>query len=90
MSAFAPWVRSWRRTSLKMFVISGFVAGMGGALAAISTQVVGLDSISFELSTNALVMLVLGGIGTLYGAISRHDPFHGIRRARGDREVPIG
>ncbi|MDF2811641.1 MAG: branched-chain amino acid transporter permease [Microvirga sp.] len=54
---------------LKMFVISGFVAGMGGALAAISTQVVGLDSISFELSANALVMLVLGGIGTLYGAI---------------------
>ncbi|KAB0265886.1 branched-chain amino acid ABC transporter permease [Microvirga brassicacearum] len=54
---------------LKMFVISGFVAGIGGALAAISTQVVGLDSISFELSANALVMLVLGGIGTLYGAI---------------------
>jgi branched-chain amino acid transport system permease protein len=54
---------------LKMFVISGFVAGMGGALAAISTQVVGLDSVSFELSANALVMLVLGGIGTLYGAI---------------------
>jgi branched-chain amino acid transport system permease protein len=54
---------------LKMFVISGFVAGIGGALAAISTQVVGLDSIGFELSANALVMLVLGGIGTLYGAI---------------------
>ena len=42
---------------------------MGGALAAISTQVVGLDSVSFELSANALVMLVLGGIGTLYGAL---------------------
>ncbi|WP_210491058.1 branched-chain amino acid ABC transporter permease [Microvirga antarctica] len=54
---------------LKMFVISGAVAGTGGALAAISTQVVGLDSVSFELSANALVMLVLGGIGTLYGAI---------------------
>ena len=54
---------------LKMFIISGAVAGMGGALAAISTQVVGLDSISFELSANALVMLVLGGLGTLYGAL---------------------
>ena len=54
---------------LKMFVISGAVAGMGGALAAISTQVVGLDSVSFELSANALVMLVLGGLGTLYGAL---------------------
>jgi branched-chain amino acid transport system permease protein len=54
---------------LKMFVISGAIAGMGGALAAISTQVVGLDSVSFELSANALVMLVLGGLGTLYGAL---------------------
>jgi branched-chain amino acid transport system permease protein len=54
---------------LKMFMISGAVAGMGGALAAISTQVVGLDSVSFELSANALVMLVLGGLGTLYGAL---------------------
>lgn len=56
-------------TLLKMFIISGAVAGMGGALAAISTQVVGLDSVSFELSANALVMLVLGGLGTLYGAL---------------------
>ncbi|MCB8819897.1 branched-chain amino acid ABC transporter permease [Microvirga rosea] len=54
---------------LKMFVISGAVAGMGGALAAISTQVVGLDSVSFELSANSLVMLVLGGLGSLYGAL---------------------
>ena len=54
---------------LKMFVISGAVAGMGGALAAIATQVVGLDSVSFEISANALVMLVLGGIGSLYGAL---------------------
>lgn len=54
---------------LKMFVISGAVAGMGGALAAIATQVVGLDSVSFEISANALVMLVLGGLGTLYGAL---------------------
>uniref|UniRef100_A0A9E7ZTA7 Branched-chain amino acid ABC transporter permease n=1 Tax=Bosea sp. NBC_00436 TaxID=2969620 RepID=A0A9E7ZTA7_9HYPH len=54
---------------LKMFVISGAVAGLGGALAAIATQVVGLDSVSFEISANALVMLVLGGIGHLYGAL---------------------
>lgn len=54
---------------LRMFVISGAVAGMGGALGAIATQVVGLDSVSFELSANALVMLVLGGLGNLYGAL---------------------
>ena len=54
---------------LKMFVISGAVAGTGGALAAIATQGGGLDSVSFEVSANALVMLVLGGIGHLYGAL---------------------
>lgn len=54
---------------LKMFAISGAVAGTGGALAAIATQVVGLDSVSFEISANALVMLVLGGIGHLHGAL---------------------
>lgn len=54
---------------LKMFVISGSVAGAGGALGALATQVVGLDSVSFELSANALVMLVVGGIGNLYGAL---------------------
>ncbi|MBX5002132.1 branched-chain amino acid ABC transporter permease [Rhizobium lentis] len=54
----------------KMYVISGAVAGVGGALNAISTQVVGLDSLSFTQSAEALVMLVLGGTGSLFGALS--------------------
>lgn len=74
---------------IRMYVISGIVAGLGGALAAISTQVVGLDSLSFTLSAEALVMLVLGGAGSLYGAmvgtlvfmffedtVSALNPFH--------------
>lgn len=76
-------------TLLKMYVISGAVAGVGGALNAISTQVVGLDSLSFTLSAESLVMLVLGGTGSLYGAligtvsfmwfedfVSAANPFH--------------
>ncbi len=72
-----------------MYVISGAVAGIGGALAAISTQVVGLDSLSFTLSAEAMVMLVLGGTGSLFGgivgtvifmwfedAVSALNPFH--------------
>jgi len=55
---------------LKMYVISGAVAGVGGALNAITTQVVGLDSLSFTLSAESLVMLVLGGTGSLFGALS--------------------
>lgn len=55
---------------MKMYVISGAVAGVGGALNAITTQVVGLDSLSFTLSAESLVMLVLGGTGSLFGALS--------------------
>ncbi len=40
------------------------------ALNAISTQVVALDSLSFTQSAEALVMLVLGGTGSLYGALA--------------------
>lgn len=54
---------------LQMYTISGAIAGIGGALNAISTQVVGLDSLSFTMSAEALVMLVLGGAGTIYGAL---------------------
>jgi branched-chain amino acid transport system permease protein len=80
---------SVRFTLLKMYTVSGAVAGAGGALAAISTQVVGLDSLSFTTSAEALVMLVLGGAGSLYGAligtvvfmlfedfVSAANPFH--------------
>lgn len=52
-----------------MYGVSGAVAGVGGALTAINTGVVGLDSVSFELSAEALVMLVVGGVGNLWGAL---------------------
>ncbi|MBY5367952.1 branched-chain amino acid ABC transporter permease [Rhizobium leguminosarum] len=55
---------------IRMYAVSGAVAGVGGALNAISTQVVGLDSLSFTQSAEALVMLVLGGTGSLFGALS--------------------
>nr|WP_313011509.1 branched-chain amino acid ABC transporter permease [Brucella intermedia] len=80
---------SVQSVQLRMYVISGAVAGIGGALNAISTQVVGLDSLSFTLSAEALVMLVLGGTGSLFGGligtvvfmwfedlVSAANPFH--------------
>ena len=54
---------------VKLYALAGVLAGFGGALAAISAGVVGLDSVSFELSANGLVMLVLGGLGTPWGAL---------------------
>jgi len=56
-------------TLVRLYAIAGAVAGLGGALSAISTKVVGLDSLSFTLSAEALVMLVLGGSGNLFGAM---------------------
>jgi branched-chain amino acid transport system permease protein len=53
-----------------MYGVSGGVAGVGGALTAITTGVVGLDGVGFERSAEALVMLVLGGAGNLWGALA--------------------
>jgi branched-chain amino acid transport system permease protein len=52
-----------------LYCISGALAGIAGALSAQVTKLVGLDSLAFLLSGNALVMLILGGTGSLYGAI---------------------
>ncbi|OXR48894.1 branched-chain amino acid ABC transporter permease [Pusillimonas sp. T2] len=54
---------------VKLYTLSGVFAGIAGGLFAQVNQVVGLDSLGFELSAEALVMLVLGGLGTLSGAI---------------------
>ena len=53
----------------KMYVFAGAIAGFAGALSAQTNGIVGLDSLSFELSAEILVMLILGGAGRLYGAI---------------------
>jgi len=57
------------RRLVMMYAISGFCAGLAGGLSAQVTQLVGLDSFSFVLSGNVLVMLILGGTGSLNGAI---------------------
>jgi branched-chain amino acid transport system permease protein len=51
-----------------VYVISSALAGLAGALQTQATQFVALHSLSFELSGNILIMLILGGSGRLYGA----------------------
>ena len=60
---------SVRLRLLMLYAMSGVLAGWAGGLTAQVTKVVGLDTLSFVLSGNALVMLILGGTGSLYGAI---------------------
>lgn len=54
---------------LAMYTLSGALAGAAGALSAQTNAIVGLDSLGFALSAEALVMLVLGGTGRLSGAL---------------------
>jgi branched-chain amino acid transport system permease protein len=57
------------RRLIMLYTISGLFAGLAGGLTAQVTKVVGLDTLAFVLSGNVLVMLILGGTGSLYGAI---------------------
>jgi branched-chain amino acid transport system permease protein len=53
-----------------LFALSGAFAGAAGALSAQTTNFVDLNVLSLDLSASALVMLVLGGLGRLYGAMA--------------------
>jgi branched-chain amino acid transport system permease protein len=53
---------------LQAYTLSCTLAGTAGALLTHTTQFAGLSTLGFELSGEALVMLVLGGVGRLYGA----------------------
>jgi branched-chain amino acid transport system permease protein len=57
-----------RARLLAVYALSAAIAGVAGALSAQINRIVGLDTLSFTLSANVLVMLALGGTGRLYGA----------------------
>lgn len=56
------------RRLLAAYTISAMIAGLAGALLAQTNEFVGLNVLSFDLSGELLVMLILGGVGRLYGA----------------------
>jgi branched-chain amino acid transport system permease protein len=51
------------------FMISGFVAGISGVLGAWNTQSVSPESVNVETSILLIVMVILGGVGTLLGPL---------------------
>jgi branched-chain amino acid transport system permease protein len=51
------------------YALSAAYAGVAGALLAQTTQFVSLDVLSFQRSAEGLLMLVLGGLGRLYGGV---------------------
>ncbi|MDQ6618255.1 MAG: branched-chain amino acid ABC transporter permease [Pseudomonadota bacterium] len=52
-----------------IYTIAAFYAGIAGALLAQTTQFCSLDVLSFDRSADLLLVLVLGGIGYLYGGL---------------------
>ena len=57
----------WRLVTV--YTISAAIAGVAGALLTQTNQFVGLNVLGFEPSGELLVMLILGGVGRLYGAV---------------------
>jgi branched-chain amino acid transport system permease protein len=56
------------RRLVGLYALSAALAGVAGALSAQVTRIVSVDSLGFVMSGNVLIMLVLGGVGRLYGA----------------------
>lgn len=57
------------RYKLAAYVVAGAFAGLAGSLYVQYSDFVSPDYIGFELSALVLVMVMVGGAGTLYGAV---------------------
>ena len=57
------------RRLVTVYTIGAAYAGVAGALLTQTTQFVSIDALSFPRSAELLLILVLGGTGTLYGAM---------------------
>ena len=57
------------RRLVGVYTLAAALAGIAGALLTQTTQFVSLDVFGFDKSSEALLAVVLGGAGTLYGAI---------------------
>ena len=56
------------RRLLVVYTLSAMIAGVAGALLTQTSQFVGLNVLGVEPSGELMVMLILGGVGRLYGA----------------------
>ena len=54
---------------LAAYVMSGGIAGLAGYLAALQFGFVNPEILSWHTSGNVLMMVILGGMGTLHGAV---------------------
>jgi branched-chain amino acid transport system permease protein len=57
------------RRLIMIYTIAAFYAGVAGALSTQTTALASLDVFSFERSADLLLVLVIGGVGYLYGGL---------------------
>jgi branched-chain amino acid transport system permease protein len=57
------------RRLVAVYTVSAAYAGVAGALLAQTTQFVSLDVLAFHRSADVLLVLVIGGVGYLYGGL---------------------
>jgi len=55
--------------TLAAFVISGMFAGLAGALLSVTDPLAGTERMRWTESGNAVLMTILGGVGTLFGPV---------------------
>jgi branched-chain amino acid transport system permease protein len=68
-TACAPWVSRCSSTSSPAFTLAGSLAGLSGYMAAVQYGFVNPEILSWHQSGAVLMMVILGGMGTLYGAV---------------------
>ncbi len=57
------------RYKLLAFMVSAFYAGVSGALVALQTRYINVDTFSILVSIEALAMVIVGGMGRVHGAL---------------------
>ena len=73
-----------RMVRFLQFALSGFFAGIGGGLYAITYEIVTFDALAAPLSANALLMAYIGGTAV----VRRPDPRRGADHAAAERRQP--
>lgn len=57
------------RTKFWAFLLSGFIAGIAGAMSGIASRLANPEAFSFPLSVDYVAMIIVGGQGTLTGPL---------------------
>ena len=60
---------SLMRYKLLAFMVSAFYTGVAGALVALQTRYINVDTFTILISIEALAMVIVGGMGRVHGAL---------------------